>query len=148
MRYSEARLGRIFVVRLEDGDIVHQCLESLARAEKVRAATITLVGGLDEGSRLVVGPLEPREAPPVIPMQSTLRGVHEVAGVGTLFPDEKGEPVVHVHMACGRENRTTTGCIRLGVRVWHVMEAIVTELLDTSAMRKLEPESGFELLSP
>jgi predicted DNA-binding protein with PD1-like motif len=148
MRYSEARLGRIFVVRLEDGDIVHQCLENLARAENLRAAAITIVGGLDEGSRLVVGPLEPRATPPIIPMSSTIHDVREVVGVGTLFPNAKGEPIVHIHMACGREDHTITGCIRLGVRVWHVMEAIVTELLDTEASRQFEPESGFELLSP
>ena len=31
MKYSQASLGRVFVVRLEDGDIVHECLERLAR---------------------------------------------------------------------------------------------------------------------
>ncbi len=30
MKYSQARLGRIFVIRLEDGDIIHEELEKFA----------------------------------------------------------------------------------------------------------------------
>ena len=147
MRYSQARPGRIFVVRLEDGDVVHECLEALARTENIRAASVTILGGMDEGSRLVVGPKVAR-AVPVEPMSRAVDDVREVVGAGTLCPDERGNPVLHVHMACGREDRTLTGCVRLGVRVWHVMEAIVVELLDTGAVRRLEPATGFELLSP
>jgi predicted DNA-binding protein with PD1-like motif len=147
MRYSEARPGRIFVVRLEDGDVVHECLEALARAENVRAASVTILGGMDQGSRLVVGPKVAR-AVPVEPMSRAVDDVREVVGAGTLFPDGRGNPVLHVHMACGREDHTLTGCVRLGVRVWHVMEAIVVELLDTGAVRRLDPATGFELLSP
>jgi predicted DNA-binding protein with PD1-like motif len=145
MRYTEARQGRIFVVRLEDGDIVHECLEELARQEHLRAASITILGGLDRGSRLVVGPEDGR-AQPVRPMSYTIDDVREVTGVGTLFPDDEGRPVVHVHLACGRENHTVTGCIRPGVRVWQVMEAVVVELLDTDAARRLDAATGFKLL--
>ena len=31
MKYSEAKPGRIFVIRLEDGDIVHEAIESFAK---------------------------------------------------------------------------------------------------------------------
>jgi predicted DNA-binding protein with PD1-like motif len=147
MKYSEARQGRIFVVRLEDGDVVHECLEALAHGENVRAASITILGGLGEGSRLVVGPKETK-ALPIEPMSRSVTDVREVVGAGTLFPDEKGNPIVHLHMACGRDDTTLTGCVRLGVRVWHVMEAIVVELLETQAIRRLEHATGFELLQP
>jgi predicted DNA-binding protein with PD1-like motif len=147
MRYSQARPGRIFVVRLEDGDVVHECLARLAQTENLQRASLTIVGALDEGSTLVVGPEAPR-ARPVVPMSCRVDEVREIVGVGTIFPNERGEPEVHVHMACGQKRHTVTGCIRLGVRVWHVMEAIVTELLDTQACRRPEPETGFELLAP
>jgi len=32
-----------------------------------------------------------------------------------------------MHMACGREEETITGCVRRGVRTWHVLEVILTE---------------------
>ncbi len=147
MRYSSARQGRTFVVRLEDGDVVHECLEHLARTERIRAASITILGGLDRDSRLIVGPEDGR-ATPVVPMTQVMQDVHEVAGVGTLFPDEHGHPVVHIHIASGRGTESITGCIRGGVRVWQVMEAVVQELLDTGATRRPDPATGFELLSP
>jgi predicted DNA-binding protein with PD1-like motif len=75
-----------------------------------------------------------------------LSDVHEVAGAGTLFPDENGNPILHMHMACGREASSITGCIRQGVKVWQVMEVILFELTGTTAIRALDPRLGFNLL--
>lgn len=77
-----------------------------------------------------------------------LDNVHEVAGTGTLFPDENGEPVLHMHMACGRDGSTITGCVRNGVKVWQVMEVVVQEIVDTTGVRRPDPVTGFELLIP
>ncbi len=148
MRYSQARQGRIFVIRLEDEDIVHECIEQLAREEGVRAGYLVILGGADQGSSLVVGPERSRGVAPVVPMHLQLGDAHEVVGAGTIFPDDAGQPVLHMHMACGRKEQTVTGCIRGGVRVWQVMEAVLVELLDTSAVRRLEPATGFKLLQP
>lgn len=147
MKYSEAKQGRVFVIRLEDGDVVHEVIEAFAEAHGVTAATLIAVGGADDGSRLVVGPAEDR-AKPVVPMQTSLTHAHEVAGVGTLFPGPDGKPSLHMHMACGREEKTVTGCVRAGVRTWHVMEVIITELVDCTARRVVEPATGFALLQP
>lgn len=147
MRYSEARTGRVFILRLEDGDIVHEVIERFAEEQNILAASLIVVGGADDGSRLVVGPREDRGLP-VEPMQHALEHTHEVAGVGTLFRDEAGVPLVHMHMACGRAGDTITGCIRSGVRVWHVMEVILQELVDTTARRVTEQPLGFKLLQP
>lgn len=147
MKYSEAKLGRIFVIRLEDGDIVHEAIESFAKEHAIKAATLIILGGADIGSRLVVGPRDGR-ATPVIPMGLTLENVHEVAGVGTLFPDDEGTPVLHMHMACGRNDDTVTGCVRIGVKVWHVMEAVLFELVDSTGVRRLNKITGFKLLQP
>ena len=147
MKYCQAKQGRIFVIRLEDGDVVHEAIESFARDHDIRAGALVVLGGADEGSRLVVGPEEFR-ASPVVPMELVLRDVREVAGTGTLFPDEEGHPVLHMHMACGRESSTITGCVRRGVRVWHIMEIVLFELTDTTGVRKLDKETGFYMLRP
>jgi predicted DNA-binding protein with PD1-like motif len=147
MQYSEARQGRVFVVRLEDGDTLHEEIEMLARKESINAAAVIVLGGADAGSRLVVGPEEGRSVA-VSPMEHVLDEVHEVTGVGTIFPDERGRPVFHAHVAGGRGTATVTGCVRRGVRVWHVMEAIVTELLETTGKRVLDSRTGFDLLQP
>lgn len=147
MKYSQARHGRIFVIRLEDGDIVHEELERFAREKEIQAASLIVIGGADSASKLVVGPEKGRTRT-IVPMEHVLENVHEIAGVGTIFPDAKGDPSMHLHMACGREDDAVAGCARLGVKVWHVMEVILFELLDTTAHRAPDSETGFELLMP
>lgn len=147
MKYSQAKQGRIFVLRLEDGDIVHEEIERFAREQSISAAALIIIGGADQESKLVVGPEEGR-ATPIVPMEHILDNVYEAAGTGTIFPDEEGHPMLHVHMACGRNVSTVTGCIRRGVRVWHVMEVILFELLDSTGIRVFEPATGFSLLRP
>jgi len=147
MKYSQAQQGRVFVIRLENGEIVHEEIERFAREQGIQAATLIAVGGVDKGSRLIVGP-EDGEARPVNPMEHILADVHEIAGTGTLFPDEQGRPMLHMHMACGRNENTVTGCIRSGVKVWHVLEIILFELAGCSGKRMLEKETGFKLLIP
>ncbi len=147
MKYSQASQGRIFILRLEDGEVVHEVIEQFARDNGIQAAALTVLGGADAGSRLVVGPEQGR-AEKIQGLEQVLENVHEVAGTGTIFPDETGEPLLHMHMACGRGTSTTTGCIRPGVKVWHIMEVIVFELVETTAKRVIQPPMGLKFLEP
>ena len=147
MKFSEAKTGRVFVIRLEDGDVLHEEIEHFAAEKGVRAATLTAVGGVDAGSRLIVGPKEGR-AETIVPMEHVLDDVYEATGTGTLFPDEEGHPILHMHLACGRAEKTVTGCVRRGVKVWHVLEIILTELKGTPAVRRPNTATGFKLLDP
>jgi predicted DNA-binding protein with PD1-like motif len=147
MQYSQAKQGRIFVIRLEDGEILHETIEQFAVTQGIRAAYLIILGGADRQSRLVVGP-ENGRAVPVSPMIHELENIHEIVGTGTLFPDEEGRPVLHMHVASGRLDSTITGCVRTGVRIWLVAEVVLIELLETTAVRRMEPGSGFKLLKP
>ena len=135
------------MIRLENGDVVHEEIEQLARKESINAAALIIIGGAAETSKLIVGPERGYETP-VIPMEHILDNVHEVAGTGTLFPDDEGNPTLHMHIACGRNASTVTGCIRNGVKVWQVMEVILFELINTTGVRVLESQTGFKLLDP
>jgi len=75
-------------------------------------------------------------------MERVLPAVHEMAGVGTLFPDEHGQPVLHLHAAFGRDDRTTAGCIRCGVTTWVIGEVIVIEITASDAGRRVDPVTG------
>lgn len=147
MKYSQATQGRTFILRLEDGDVLHEKIEEFARIHSIEAAALIAIGGADEGSKLVVGPEEGRSTP-VIPMEHILNDVHEIAGVGTIFPDKDHKPVLHMHIASGRNESTITGCVRRGVKVWQIMEIILFELIDSSARRIFDDQTGFELLEP
>ncbi|MEA2074874.1 MAG: PPC domain-containing DNA-binding protein [Euryarchaeota archaeon] len=147
MKYSEAKQGRTFIIRLEDGDILHEMIETFARIHSIEAAALIALGGADAGSKLVVGPEQGRSKP-IAPMEHILDNVHEIAGVGTIFPDKDHNPILHMHIASGRDKSTITGCVRRGVKVWQVMEVILFELVDTKARRTFDTQTGFELLEP
>lgn len=147
MKYSEAKQGRVFIIRLEDGEVLHEVIERFAAKHKIKAAFLIAVGGAGKGSKLVVGP-EDGDGRPINPLVHVLNNVYEIAGTGTLFPDEAGNPILHMHIACGREEATVTGCVRTGVKTWQVAEVIFVELTGTAAARKVDPETGFKLLDP
>jgi len=146
MKYSEAKTGRNFILRLEDGEILHEVVEQFASDHQIKAAKLMVVGGVDKGSRLVVGPKESRAAI-IEPVEIILDDAHEVTGFGTIFPNEEGSLISHIHISCGRGNKVLTGCARRGVKVWLVLEVVITELLGTDAKR-VKDHNGFELLWP
>ena len=144
MKASMGRPGRVFVLRLEDGDVLPDCIEHFALEHEITAAYVVVVGGIGGGD-VVVGPRDSIRMPPE-PMLLPIDGAHEVAGVGVIAPDEDGRPVLHIHAALGRAGKTTTGCLRPGVKTWLVGEAIINEVLDVKIMRKKDSMSGFNLL--
>ncbi len=145
MQFTEARLKRIFVLRLHDGDHLPDVLEQFAAKNKISAALCFLVGGAKQKSHVVVGPKNDVETPPE-PMVTLLKGVHEICGVGTIFKDDSGRPKLHMHASFGRSEKTITGCVRLGVDIWRIGEVILLELVGAKARRSQDKETGFEFL--
>ncbi len=146
MKAGEGQIGRVFVIRLEDGDVVPQCIERFAKEKGVSVGQAVLVGGIGGGD-VVVGPRRSEERPPE-PMLLPVDGAHEVVGVGVLAPGEDGKPSLHIHAALGRAGQTMTGCLRHGVTTWLVGEVILYEILGAKLVRIKDEQSGFELLEP
>ena len=144
MKATEGKTGRIFVLRLEDGDIVPDCIERFAAEKQIAAGQVILIGGIG-GGEVVVGPRRSDEMPPE-PMLLPLDGTHEVAGVGVLAMGHDGKPALHIHAALGRSGKTTTGCLRPGVTTWVVGEAIILEIVAPGIERVMSEETGFALL--
>lgn len=147
MKSTQGSIGRVFILRLEDGDVVNETLEAFARDEGVSRALAFYLGGSAAGSRLVVGPDAGRNDA-IVGLVHVLAGApREVLAVGTLLPNEAGEPSLHMHAAAGREGDATVGCTRAGLETWLVGEVVLLEILGTDARRTIDPGSGFELLS-
>lgn len=145
MQYSEGRLGRVFILRLEEGERLNDSIEKFAREKQVSHGLAFFLGGSGDGSKVVVGPEADREA--IIPMIYALQGEQEVLALGTIIPNEAGEPLLHMHGAAGREGRATVGCTRAGVDVWLIGEVVLLEILGTAAARRQkDPATGFQLL--
>ncbi len=144
MKACEGKIGRVFVVRLEDSDVVPTCLERFAEEKGIAVGHIILIGGIRDGE-IIVGPRDSNEIPPQ-PMLLPIDGSHEVVGVGILAPGEDSKPVLHIHAALGRSGQTITGCLRPGVTTWLVGEAIIYEITGTNVARRPDKESAFKLL--
>ena len=145
MQFTEANLGRIFVLRLHDEDRLPDVLESFAEKYNIKSALCFFIGGAKDNSRIVVGPRNEDIIPPE-PMITLLEGAHEACGVGTIFVGEKGKPKLHMHGSFGRKEETITGCVRMGVDVWRIGEVVMLELAGTAAHRAVDKETGFEFL--
>ena len=144
MKASEGKLGRVFIVRLEDGDKVPSIIERFAEENKISVGQVILIGDIGSGE-VVVGPRRTNEMPPE-PLLVPVDGAHETVGVGLIAPDKNGKPTLHIHASLGRAGKATTGCLRPGVTTWLVGEAVIIEILGTSATRLPDKKARFELL--
>jgi len=144
MKATEGKIGRVFVLRLEDGDMVPEGIERFAAEKGIKAGQVILIGGIG-GGQVVVGPRKSDEMPPD-PILLPVDGAHEVVGAGIIAPNKDGKPVLHIHASLGRAGRTLTGCLRPGVKTWLVGEAIIYEITGTKARRLPDKKSGFDLM--
>lgn len=146
MKAAEGKVGRVFVIRLENEDIIPDCLEEFAEEVSLKTALVTLIGGVNEGN-IVTGPRQTEEMPPD-PMITPVDEAHETMGLGVLALDENGRPKLHLHGALGRTGSVKVGCFRPGLKTWLVGEVIITEITGVESRRVLDEKSGFTLLKP
>jgi predicted DNA-binding protein with PD1-like motif len=144
MKATEGKLGRVFLLRLEDGDVLPDCIERFAAERSIKHGQVVLVGGIG-GGQVVTGPRRSDEMPPE-PLLLPVDGAHEVVGAGIIAPDGSGRPVLHIHASLGRAGRAVTGCLRPGVTAWLVAEALIIEVTGLEAKRVKDKRSGFDLL--
>ena len=145
MNYTEANLGRIFVLRLHNDERLNEVIEKFAEQKQIKSAFCFFLGGAQDKSKVVVGPKDGDAMPPQ-PMVTLLKGIHEGCGVGTVFTDDEGKPKLHMHASFGRNDNTITGCVRMGVDVWQIGEVVILELTGSSAKRTKNKETSFEFL--
>ena len=144
MKATEGRIGRVFVLRLEDGDRIPECIEKFAREKEIEIGHVVFIGGVGSGD-IITGPYKTEEHPPN-PIKLPIDGAHEVVATGLIVPESEGAPVLHIHGALGRTGQTVTGCLRKGVSVWLVGEVVIYEILGADAKRLYDQKSGFTLL--
>jgi predicted DNA-binding protein with PD1-like motif len=94
---------------------------------------------------MTVGPEMPYDNG-IVPIIHTLDAPHELTASGTIFPDEDGNPMVHIHGSAGREGGAVTGCLRAGVIAWLVLEVVITELIGKGAVRKKDEGTKLKIL--
>lgn len=142
MKYTKGSIGRIFLLKFEDDDIVLDELNKFARHEKLKAATFIFLGALKKG-HVVTGPKKPVIPPE--PNWTKFKDGWEVMGIGTIFTNKKG-PQIHIHVSMGKKDKVITGCVRKDSKVFLVVEAVVFELKGVKATKAIDPQTGLNLL--
>ncbi len=142
MKYQIGTIGRVIVIRFEDGDAILNSMIDLARKEDIKSAIFYLIGGM-KNCKIVVGP-EKDQMPPV-PVWRELIDSQEVVGLGTIFWDTEN-PRIHFHGAFGKNDNVKVGCLREMAETFLVLEGIIMEIKDVNAIRELDPKSGLVLL--
>jgi uncharacterized protein len=145
MEFTEAKIGRIFILRLHQDEVLHEVIEKFASKKNVSSALCFFLGGAEDKSKVVVGPRE-GEGCTIDPMVTLLKGIHEACGVGTIFVNQEGKPKLHMHAAFGRDDKAVAGCVRMGVKIWLIGEVVILELTGSTAKRAKNKESSFEVL--
>ena len=137
MQYTEGQLGRVFVVRIDNGEDMLISLHKFIDDKDIQAGSILFLGALMNG-RMVTGPEEP--VIPPVPHFVMFEGGWEVFGIGTIYPGEGG-PHIHYHASVGRSGHALTGCIREKAITYLIIEAVILEFTGLSARREFDKKT-------
>lgn len=138
MQYSEGQPGRVFVVRIDDGEDFLAVMQEFVRSKAVQYGTILFLGALRQ-ARMVTGPEE--EVLPPDPHHVMFEGGWEMVGIGTICQGDDG-PHIHFHASVGRAGIALTGCLREKAVTYIVAEAIVIEFTGLSIHREFDEKTG------
>ena len=141
MQYTEGQLGRVFVVRIDNGEEMLSSLRTFIAEKEIHSGSILFLGALMSG-RMVTGPEEP--VIPPVPHYVMFEGGWEVFGVGTIYPGEGG-PHIHFHASVGRSGHALTGCLREEATAYLIVEAVIHEFVGLSARREFDQKMQLHL---
>lgn len=142
MQYRAGSIGRVIVLKFEDGDSLLDGIIEVAKNERVKAGFFFLLGGM-RSAGMVCGPVEP-----VLPPEPSWQGFadgREILGIGSVFLKD-GEPAVHLHGAVGKSGTTLTGCVRKDDKVFLVVEAMLLEVSGIEASKVVSEKTGIAML--
>lgn len=142
MKYQKGNIGRVFIVKFDDGESPLEKLKEMAKSEGIYSAIFWLIGGLRKG-RFVAGPID-EEMPPK-PIWKEITGNNEILAIGTIFWF-KEEPRIHLHGVYGREDKVKMGCLREEAEVFLILEAVVMEISHVNVKREFNEKSKMILL--
>ncbi len=144
MQYSEGRIGRIFYVRIDDGEDILSTIRDFVQEKNIGSGVIHLLGALS-GGMMVTGP--EKEVLPPEPHFERFSGGWELFGYATITPGTHSSHI-HLHGSAGRGKQAMTGCIRENAKVYIIVEAVIMEITGLDMTRQFDQHTGLTLPSP
>lgn len=125
MEYTQGQLGRIFVARLHEDELIQDAIHSICIREGIRNAVVYAVGGIKD---VETG------------------AEHELVGIGTVIPEDKA-PKFHFHAGIGNNKESYVGNPKNNVKVSTIIEAVIMEIEGIDAMRLYDEKIGAKVLT-
>jgi len=141
MQYTEGQIGRVFVVRIDDGEDMLLSLRQFVLDKNIQTGSIHFLGALMNG-RMVTGPEEP--VIPPVPHFVMFEGGWEIFGIGTIYQGEGG-PHIHYHASVGRSGHALTGCLREKAITYLIVEAVIMEFTGLTARKEFDKKMQLHL---
>jgi Predicted DNA-binding protein with PD1-like DNA-binding motif len=141
MQYSEGRIGRVFVLRIDDGEDFLAVTREFVKTHAVTTGTILYLGALRQ-AKMVTGPEEAVFPPD--PHFVMFEGGWEMVGIGTITVED-GSPAIHFHTSVGRAGHALTGCLREKAVTYIVAEAVILEFSGISIVRQFDEKTQVNL---
>jgi len=141
MQYSEGRIGRVFVLRIDDGEDFLGVTREFVKTHAVTTGTILYLGALRQ-AKMVTGPEEAVYPPD--PHFVMFEGGWEMVGIGTITMED-GTPAVHFHTSVGRAGHALTGCLREKAVTYIVAEVVILEFSGMSIVRQFDEKTQVNL---
>ena len=127
MEYTQGKPGRVFVVRLHDGESIYNEVYNICIRESIRYATVMAMGGIRG-------------------VEEQTNECHELVGMGTVVPDQN-KPILHFHAGIGKNKDAFIGNPKDTVEVHMLMEVIITELIGIDAIRSYDKTLDSKVLT-
>jgi predicted DNA-binding protein with PD1-like motif len=136
----KAKVGRICIVRMAEGDDLREKIGKSAQENGIRAATFTLIGAL---KNVVLGCYKNGEY-----IHTRLDGPLEIAScIGNIALDEKGDIEVHSHLVVSNEKAEAFGGhLMNGTHVGPTAELMLLEADDADLRRTFDDRTKLKLL--
>ena len=139
MDYTQGKIGRVFVARIDHEEDLLSELEDLAVNEGIRSAFFHLLGATG-GAKIILGPKQ-KILPPDVEIKQ-FDDAKEVLGIGNIFWED-GKPKIHLHASVSSSNECLMGCFREFTEVFMVVEVVIFEIEGIMAERIRDSDMGF-----
>ena len=139
MRYSAFNIVRVLFGRLETGEDLLKSLVNIVKRESIKSGSINLIGAL---SRVRLGFFDPSTGTYDVYEDD---GLYElVSCVGNISWDGD-EPIVHIHLAASKEDRSVGGHVLDGNIVGPTVEFTIFEF-DRRVSKRYFEDAKLKLL--
>lgn len=139
--FSTREIGRVFVLRLDQGDLVLDSIKELIAREGIKdAVVVSAIGTLD---RCTLHMVMTTGYPPVEHFEHREDEPLELASIDGIIAD--GEP--HLHAVVSDSEKAYSGHLEEGCRVLYLAEIVIVEINSLNLTRVRNEKNILKLIS-